>query len=142
MSAQRRAAPARYIPPGWFARNVLNRLASLSGVPVLAVRGRSSGEWRTVPVNVLEHDGARYLVAPRGETDWVRNLRAAGQGELRRRGWRERIRATEVSDEQKPAIVDAYRARWDRQVRKQFDALPDLSAHPVFRIEAQPSVLT
>ena len=137
MMAERRAARAHYLPPGWFARTVLNRLASLSGVPVLAVRGRRSGEWRTVPVNVLEHDGGRYLVAPRGETDWVRNLRAAGEGELRTRGRRERLRATELSDEQKPSVIAGYRTRWDRNVRKQFEALPDLSAHPVFRIEAQ-----
>jgi deazaflavin-dependent oxidoreductase (nitroreductase family) len=51
---------------------------------VLAVKGRKSGKWRTVPLNMLTHDGHRYLVSPRGETQWVRNLRSAGDGELRR----------------------------------------------------------
>jgi len=49
------------------------------GAPGLAVRGRTSGRWRTVPVNVLELEGQRYLVAPRGETQWARNLRATGR---------------------------------------------------------------
>jgi hypothetical protein len=70
--------------------------------PTLAVRGRSSGEWRTVPVvNVLGRAGQRYLVAPRGDTQWVRNLRATGRGELRRRGWIEPFRATEIADAEK-----------------------------------------
>ena len=47
------------------------------------MRGRKSGEWRTVPVNLLTIDGTEYLVAPRGETQWVRNIRVAGGGELR-----------------------------------------------------------
>ena len=80
-----------YRAPGWFTRNVLNRSVafltrqgiSVLGSRVLAVRGRTSGEWRTTPVNLLNHDGHRYLVAPRGEAQWVRNLRVAGTGELR-----------------------------------------------------------
>ena len=49
---------------------------SVYGSRVLAVRGRKSGEWRTVPVNLLKYNGERYLVAPRGHTQWVRNMRA------------------------------------------------------------------
>ena len=82
---------AHYKAPGWFTRNVFNRSVSfltrhgvsVLGSRVLAVKGRTSGEWRTVPVNLLELDGHRYLVSPRGEGQWVRNLRAAGTGELR-----------------------------------------------------------
>ena len=88
-----------------------------------------------MPVNVLELDGERYLVAPRGETDWVRNLRAAGSGELQYRRGVEPFTAVEVSDEEKPRVVAAYLARWGRQVRGQFEALPDPADHPVFRIE-------
>jgi hypothetical protein len=86
-------------------------------------------------VNVLEVDGRRYLVAPRGETEWVRNLRAAGEGELRSRGGVERFRVTEVPDEQKPPLVQAYLDRWGSQVKDQFAALPDPSDHPVFQIK-------
>ena len=75
---------AGYVEPGWFTRNVFNRVVavltrlgiSVWGSRELRVRGRKSGEWRTTPVNLLTFDGARYLVAPRGTTQWVRNLRA------------------------------------------------------------------
>jgi len=88
-----------YLKPGWFTSRVLNPLLMRVGIiPTLAVRGRTSGEWRTVPVNVLELDGRRYLVAPRGDTQWVRNLRATGRGELRWRGRVEPFRMTEISD--------------------------------------------
>ena len=77
----------RYLKPGWMVSRLVNPLLMRLGIiPTLAVRGRTSGEWRTVPVNVLELAGQRYLVAPRGDTQWVRNLRATGRGELRRRG--------------------------------------------------------
>jgi deazaflavin-dependent oxidoreductase (nitroreductase family) len=90
----------RYLKPSWLVSRVVNPvLMRLGIVPTLAVRGRTSGEWRTVPVNVLELAGQRYLVAPRGDTQWVRNLRAAGRGELRRRGRIEGFRATEIADD-------------------------------------------
>jgi deazaflavin-dependent oxidoreductase (nitroreductase family) len=104
-------------------------------VTALAVRGRRSGKWRSVPVNVLEFDGDRYLVAPRGNTEWVRNLRVAGGGELRRRGKAESFTATEIPDAAKPPIIDAYLERWRGQVKGQFEALPNPEQHPVFRIE-------
>ena len=108
----------------------------LGVVPTLRVRGRKTGRWRSVPVNVLELDGERYLVAPRGETEWVRNLRAAGSGQLqygRRRI--EPFTAVEVPDAEKPRLIAAYLDRWGYQVRSQFDALPDPSDHPAFRLE-------
>jgi len=83
---------------------------------VLYVRGRSSGQWRSTPVNLLTHDGRRYLVAPRGETQWVRNLRAAGGGELRVGRKAEEFTATEIADEQKPEILRAYLRRWKFEV--------------------------
>ena len=76
----------RYLAPDWFTRRVFNPLVarltrwgiSVKGSRVLEVRGRTSGEVRTTVVNLLTVDGVRYLVAPRGETQWVRNLRADG----------------------------------------------------------------
>jgi deazaflavin-dependent oxidoreductase (nitroreductase family) len=137
MSHNQTTPSGNYLRPGWFVRKVMNPLMMLTGItPTLAVRGRQSGEWRTVPVNVLDLDGARYLVAPRGTTEWVRNLRAAGGGELRRRGKTERFRATELPDDEKPPIITAYLERWGGQVKSQFDALPDPGDHPVFRLEA------
>jgi deazaflavin-dependent oxidoreductase (nitroreductase family) len=126
----------RYLRPGWFTNRVVNpALMRLGVVPTLAVRGRVSGQWRTVPVNVLELDGERYLVAPRGDTEWVRNLRVRGRGELRRRAQVEPFRAAELPDSEKPRIIEAYLARWGHQVTRYFEALPAPADHPVFRIE-------
>jgi deazaflavin-dependent oxidoreductase (nitroreductase family) len=126
----------RYLKPGFVVARLLNPLLmALHTHTTLAVRGRTSGEWRTVPVNVLEVDGTRYLVAPRGDTHWARNLRAAGGGELRTRGGTEPFRAVEVANAEKPPLIEAYLARWGSQVRSQFRELPDPADHPVFRIE-------
>ncbi len=140
--------------PGWFTAHVFNPLVaavtgmgvSLMGSRVLEVTGRSSGKPRRTPVNLLSFDGERYLVAPRGETQWVRNLRASGQGRLLlgRRG--ERFAAVEVGDEQKPPILRAYLKRWKAEVGVFFDGVgPDSSEqqlqaqapkHPVFRLHS------
>jgi hypothetical protein len=76
-------------------------------VPTLAVRGRTSGEWLTVPVNVLEFAGERYLMAPGGDAQWVRNLRATGRGELRWCRGTEPFRSTEIADDERPRIIEA-----------------------------------
>src|SRR5437764_7495469 len=97
----------RYLEPGWFTRNVFNRSVALAtraglsvwGSRVLRVRGRTSGEWRETPVNLLTIDGTRYLVAPRGVTQWVRNLRVAGGGELGLGRQAATFRATERPDQ-------------------------------------------
>jgi deazaflavin-dependent oxidoreductase (nitroreductase family) len=124
-----------YVKPGFVTRKIMNPLVSLfTSKPTLAVRGRRSGEWRTVPVNVVELDGSRYLVAPRGEAQWVRNLRAAGDGEIRRRRGTEHFRATEVDTAERAPIIAAYRERWNSEVKRLFDELPDPADHPVFRV--------
>jgi deazaflavin-dependent oxidoreductase (nitroreductase family) len=145
--------PAHYLAPGWFTRNVLNRAVgfltgrgvSVLGSRVLAVRGRTSGAWRTTPVNLLEHDGRRYLVSARGEGQWVRNLRAAGTGELRVGRRTEVFRGRELSsDEEKVPVLRAYLERWKFEVGAFFDGVgPDsgdaeflaiADRHPVFEI--------
>ena len=117
---------------------------SVYGSRVLAVRGRASGEWRTNPVNPLTYAGSRYLVAPRGQTQWVRNLRVAGGGELRVGRRAEAFTATELSDDQKPEILREYLRRWKFEVGMFFDGLaPDSTEaefaaaadqHPVFAL--------
>jgi deazaflavin-dependent oxidoreductase (nitroreductase family) len=142
-----------YRKPGWFTKVVFNgfvaqmtRLGiSVWGSRVLRVRGRSSGEWRSTPVNLLSHDDHRFLVAPRGETQWVRNLRAAGSGELRLGRRIETFRAVELSDSEKPPVLRAYLKRWKAEVGVFFDGVSASSpeeelrriapGHPVFRIE-------
>ena len=108
------------------------------------MRGRVSGELRSTPVNVLTLRGERYLVAPRGVTHWVRNLRAAGECELRVGRRSETVRVEEVSDADKPEILQAYLRHWKWQVGQFFDGvdpgaedaelLAVASRYPVFRI--------
>jgi len=103
----------------WLTR----RGMSVWGSRVLYVKGRSSGELRSTPVNVLTIGDHRYLVAPRGQTQWVRNLRVAGGGELRVGKRSERFTATELSDDQKPEILRAYLKRWKFEVGVFFDGV-------------------
>lgn len=112
--------PADYQRPGWFTKHVFNPIVggltrlgvSLVGSRVLEVRGRKSGEWRRTPVNPLEFEGQRYIVSPRGETQWVRNLRASGHGRLRKGLRREAFTATELPDEEKLPLLRAYLKKW------------------------------
>jgi deazaflavin-dependent oxidoreductase (nitroreductase family) len=139
--------------PGWFTKHVFNPIVagftrlglSLRGSRVLEVRGRASGEPRRTPVNLLEFEGQRYLVAPRGDTQWARNLRVAKEGRLLVGSRSESFTATELSDEEKPELLRAYLKRWGFEVGAFFDGVgPDASdeelrriaaKHPVFRID-------
>lgn len=127
-----------YRKPPWFLRAVGNKLSPLNRdmVAVLSVRGRASGKPRSTPVVVLDHDGERYLVTPYGDTEWVRNLRAAGTGQLKQHGRTEEFAAIEVPVDQRPPIIDAYRRKYGRMptVNRSFDQLPDPAQHPTFRI--------
>ena len=119
---------------------------SVYGSRVLAVRGRKSGEWRTTPVNPLTIDGQRYLISPRGNTQWVRNMRAAGGGQLRIGQRAEKFTATELPVEERPAVLRAYLKKWKFEVGMFFQGVgPDAPDdkilaiapdHPVFRIES------
>ena len=142
---------SRYIKAGPFARIFNATVAALAragvslyGTRLLAVRGRKSGDWRTAPVNLLEHDGANYLVAPRGETQWVRNLRVSGSGELRLGRRCETFSATELSDDDKAPVLREYLRQWEFEVKAFFGGVGAAAsdaelrqiapAHPVFRI--------
>src|SRR5262245_61478305 len=104
---------------GWLVRHGV----SLAGARVLAVRGRTSGQVRTTVVNLLELDGERYLVAPRGQAQWVRNVRAAGEAELRVGRRTEAVRAVELADDEKLPVLRAYLDRWGWEVGRFFDDL-------------------
>lgn len=142
-----------YQRPGWLTTHVFNRAVALltragvsvAGSRVLEVRGRKSGEPRRTPVNLLSLDGARYLVAPRGQTQWVRNLRARGEGRLLLGRRAERFDAVELADDDKLPILRAYLERWKWEVGAFFGGVGPDSAdddlrriapdHPIFRIE-------
>jgi len=142
-----------YQRPDWFTKNVFNRGVALLtrlgisvyGSRILAVQGRRTGEWRSTPVNLLILEGQRYLVAPRGHTQWVRNLRATEEGRLLVGRRSENFRATEISDDARPPILRAYLRKWRFEVGVFFGGVgpeatdeelrriaPD---HPVFQIE-------
>jgi hypothetical protein len=99
-------------------------------------------------VNLLTHDGKQYLVAPRGQTQWVRNLRVAGEGELLLGKRVEPFKAFEIGDDQKIPILRAYLKRWKAEVGMFFSGVsadsPEESLrriapdHPVFRVEVSP----
>lgn len=142
----------RYLEPDWLTRNVFNRIVrrltrlglSVRGSRELRVRGRVTGEWRSTPVNLLTVEGRQYLVAPRGVTQWVRNVRAAGGGELRLGRRVEAFRAEELADADKAAVLRPYLRLWKAETGVFFDGLDadatdaELVAagpkHPVFRI--------
>jgi deazaflavin-dependent oxidoreductase (nitroreductase family) len=131
ISASTPDAADRYLAPGWFTNHVFNRAVrfltrrgiSLMGSRELRVVGRTSGALRTTVVNLLEVDGRRYLVAPRGTTQWARNVRAAGGGELRVGRRIEAFRVQELRDDQKPPILDAYVRRWRWEVGQFFEGI-------------------
>jgi deazaflavin-dependent oxidoreductase (nitroreductase family) len=143
-----------YQKPGWFTRRVFNPTVafltkigiSVMGSRVLRVRGRKSGAWRSTPVNLLVIDGQRYLVAPRGHTQWVANLRVAGTGELRVGRRVEQFTATEVADADKVEILRAYLRKWKVEVGVFFGGVDAKSPeedlrriapdHPVFKLSA------
>ncbi|MCU1621877.1 MAG: hypothetical protein JWL79_722 [Frankiales bacterium] len=121
----------RYVQPGWLTRQVFNRTIrrltrwgiSVAGSRELRVRGRVSGEWRSTPVNLLDLEGERYLVAPRGVTQWVRNIRAAGGGELRVGRRTEQFVVTELEDDEKLPVLREYVRRWGWEVGAFFEGI-------------------
>lgn len=125
---------------GWLAR----RGISLAGSADLAVRGRKSGEWRHVPVNPMTYENGRYLISARGNSEWVRNLRAAGGGELRVGRRTRPFTAVELPPAEAPELLRAYLERWGWEAKAFFGEVTATSTdaelraaapgHPVFRI--------
>lgn len=144
----------RYLAPDRFTQHVFNPLVarltrwgiSVMGSRILEVRGRVSGEMRSTPVNVLTIGNERYLVAPRGVTQWVRNVRVSGSAGLRLGREVETVELVEMADGDKPEILRSYLKRWKWEVGAFFEGVgPDASddellaagpRHPVFRIVA------
>ena len=146
-------AEGHYRAPGWFTRNVFNQAVarltrlgiSVWGSRVLEVPGRKSGEPRRTPVNLLSYEGEQYLVSPRGNGHWVRNVRANdGKLDLLLGKKRAHHTATELADGDKTEILRAYLKRWKMEVGVFFDGVSadstdeELQAiapkHPVFML--------
>jgi deazaflavin-dependent oxidoreductase (nitroreductase family) len=125
----------RYVRPGRSTalmnravRRLVRMGISVWGARDLRVKGRKSGETRSTVVNLLDLDGQQYLVAPRGTTEWVKNLRAAGGGELKVGRRVEGFEADELADSQKVVVLRAYLTRWKWEVGQFFQGVgPDAS---------------
>ena len=127
---------AKYLKPSFFLSRIVNPLImAAGGTPRLGTRGRKSGEWRYVPVHLLELDERRYILAPRGDTHWARNLMAHPEAELRYQGRTERLQAIPVPERAKQPLITAYLERWRNPAHGQFEQLPNAADHPVFRLE-------
>src|SRR5437660_6393799 len=138
-----RTAP--YRKSGFFNNKVVGPLlTALRLAPSLTIRGRASGRKYTMPVLPLDYEGRRYLVAPRGNTHWARNLRAVGEGDLRLRGRTIHFKATEIPAAQRGPIVAAYVAQHGEKyggvVAKEVELMPDPAVHAVFLLtETRPA---
>ena len=125
---------------GWLARHGL----SIAGTAEMSVRGRKSGRMQRIPVNPHSHNGAQYLVSARGHSQWVRNMRAAGGGELRVGRKVREFSAVELPDEEKLPILRTYLEKWGWEVNQYFNGVTAKSSDeeivaaaedlPVFRI--------
>jgi deazaflavin-dependent oxidoreductase (nitroreductase family) len=110
---------------------------------VLEVRGRKSGKLYSTPINLLERKGKRYLVAPRGRTQWVRNAEAAGAVTLKKGGTRVSFRLRPLEQNEKPEILKAYLEAFKREVQRYFtiaagspadEFVPVADSYPAFEL--------
>jgi deazaflavin-dependent oxidoreductase (nitroreductase family) len=147
-----RSPSARYSRPGTAERLLGQALVALlrAGIVrghfyVLEVRGRKSGRVLALPVDPLDFDGKRYLVCARGDSNWVKNARAAGEVVLARARRRQRFAVREVAAGNRPPILKAYLDRYAREVQRFFPVprgSPETSfegfavRYPVFELTA------
>jgi len=103
---------------------------------LLQVRGRKSGKIYSTPIDLLQIDGKRFLVAPRGRAQWVRNAEAAGEVTLKKGSQRNKFGLRTLSDQEKPAILKAYLDQFKREVQGYFP-VPAGSPLEAFRDLAQ-----
>jgi hypothetical protein len=125
-----------YLKPSWFTVKVFNKIAMMTGMAgaeTLTLTARS-GRQQTVPVISVDVDGIRYLVSTRGESQWVRNVRANSSVTLTAKGSATRLTATEIPVADRPPVISAYRAKAGKAVDGYFATLPDPADHPVFKL--------
>lgn len=117
---------------------------NMGGTTLLTVRGRKSGELRTTPVTIIEQEGQRWITAPYGAVNWVRNLRAAGEGTLKRGRHVEKISAVELPTQEAALVLQKNLGRFPSFVRQHYAVTPtsslqdferDAPHHPVFLVQ-------
>jgi len=102
---------------------------------ILEVPGRRTGKPQTVTLIAWEVDHVPYVMSQYGVTDWVRNLRAAGHGEVLHKGRTRGVNAIEVQGEERGNVIAAFEKRTPKPFRRDFDQRPDAADHPTFRLE-------
>jgi len=128
-----------YLKPPWFTAKVFNRIAMATGISnteTLTVTKRGSGESQQIPVVTVDVDGTRYLVSTRGESQWVKNVRANPTVRLTNKSGAVTYDAREMPAPQRPPILTAYQRKAGRAVDGYFRKLPDPADHPVFALTA------
>lgn len=126
-----------YLKPAWFTSKIFNRIAmatGLSGSETLTITRRSSGTSQQIPVVTIVVDGTRYLVSTRGESQWVKNVRANPKVTLTARGKSTDLVATELPVDRRAPVLAAYRTQLGKTVEGYFKTLPDDADHPVFAL--------
>jgi deazaflavin-dependent oxidoreductase (nitroreductase family) len=126
-----------YLKPPWFTAKVFNKIAmatGVSGTERLTLTARASGAQQEIPVITVDVDGTRYLVSTRGESQWVRNVRANPTVTLTTKVGAARFTAAEIPVAQRDPVLTAYRAKAGKTVDGYFAKLPDPADHPVFSL--------
>ncbi|AFM15452.1 protein of unknown function (DUF385) [Mycolicibacterium chubuense NBB4] len=124
-----------YLKPPWFTRRIFNRVAMRFGMgQTLTVTRRQSGRVQQIPVVVPEVDGVRYLVSTRGESDWVKNVRARPRVTVGTTAYV----AVEIPVEQRAPVLAAYRPLAGKVADSYWRRLPDDADHPVFALTPAP----
>lgn len=126
-----------YLKPAAVTTKLFNPLAmkfGIGGSQTLVVARRRSGGEQRVPVIPLEWNGARYLISTRGESEWVKNIRAAGKGTLQGKQGTNPFIVMEVPVHERGPVLDAYKKVAGKTVEGYFKSLPDPADHPVFKL--------
>ena len=126
-----------YLKPPWFTAKIFNRIAmatGMSNVETLSLTKRSTKEVQKIPVVTVEVDGVRYLVSTRGESQWVKNVRANPQVSIATKVGTVRYVAAETPVQDRRTILDAYKVKAGKAVEGYFEKLPDPADHPVFAL--------
>src|ERR1700682_5925491 len=126
-----------YLKPPWFTAKIFNKIAmatGISGSETLTVTKRGSKQPQQIPVLTVDVDGTKYLVSTRGESQWVKNVRADPNVNLATKAGTTKYVANEMPLQKRQPILDAYKVRAGKVVEGYFEKLPDPADHPVFSL--------
>jgi deazaflavin-dependent oxidoreductase (nitroreductase family) len=126
-----------YLKPPWFTAKIFNRIAMATGISnseTLTVTKRGSGEPQNIPVVTVELGGTKYLVSTRGESQWVKNVRANPNVTVSNKSGAKKYLAHETAVSERQPILIAYQQKAGKVVEGYFRKLPEPADHPVFAL--------